>query len=372
MTRSCIFCGGEGPLTGEHVFGDWLTRIGVDLTPRAHVAGPLNRIGQEMGVTAPFRRTVRDVCGPCNHGWMARLEDAARHVLTPLILGKRGIIEPSDQGAIAAWMEKTCLVGMLMSSTEDRERGYGLSPSEYHELYDRRDSMEPLPATQVWIGRHGGQERTGSTWVTPLVVAIEGMDEPTLPQGYAMTVVLGELLLHGVRFTVPALELTLSTRGGLPPLWPRGDRIVWPGGDPVDDERFFRLSAGKELQATEPQLSVRPWTPATELPESREVGSMVELRTICGEHVVYYPAALVHEAMRGRFYAFVTSCECPRAYLIETANDGAHCKFAGGDEPIAKAYDSLEGDEYLIDREGGLFVCKRLPEYSGTGRPEVG
>lgn len=56
-------------------------------------AGPLNRIGRELGVRRPFRQTVRDVCGDCNHGWMSRLEVVAQRVLTPFILGQPGQIE---------------------------------------------------------------------------------------------------------------------------------------------------------------------------------------------------------------------------------------------------------------------------------------
>ena len=102
MPAACAFCGRTGKLTGEHVLGDWLSRIGLDLDPVAHATGPLNRMGREVGVTPPFRRTVRDVCGPCNNGWMSQLEDVARRTLAPLILGEPGRLAREDQGAIAA------------------------------------------------------------------------------------------------------------------------------------------------------------------------------------------------------------------------------------------------------------------------------
>jgi hypothetical protein len=131
LPSTCAFCGATGKLTGEHVLGDWLSRIGVNLDPVAHVTGPLNRIVREVGVTPPFRRTVRDVCGPCNNGWMSRLEDVARRVLTPFILGESGKLARADQGAIAAWLQKTALVAMLVSSEQARAGGYGLPPAEY-------------------------------------------------------------------------------------------------------------------------------------------------------------------------------------------------------------------------------------------------
>jgi hypothetical protein len=87
---------------------------------------------------------------------------------------------------------------------------------------------------------------------------------------------------------------------------------------------------------------------------------MVELPTICGQHVVHYPTRLVNDAMRGRFYAFMTACECPTAYLIHTEVDGAHCKAADTAEAISALYESLPGEEYVIADQHGLFTCKQL------------
>jgi hypothetical protein len=285
MPTMCVFCGTAGKPTGEHVLGDWLTRIGLKLDPVAHLTGPLNRIGRDVGVTPPFRRTVRDVCGPCNHGWMSQLEVVAQRVLTPLILGEAGTIARADQGAVAAWLQKTALVAMLVSSKDERVSGYGLPSQEYHELYDRREAMEPLTASQVWIGQYVGDSRLASIWATPVVVAIEGLPEPDLPQGYAITLVLGELLLQGVRFTTPSLQLDVTARDRFAQLWPVIAEVAWPPSTPVDDAAFLPLAAGKDLPVAEPHLTLQPWKPATELTESKLVGSMVELPTICGRHV---------------------------------------------------------------------------------------
>ncbi len=48
---------------------------------------------------------------------------------------------------------------------------------------------------------------------------------------------------------------------------------------------------------------------------------------------------MVHEAMRGRFYAFGRVCECPTTYLIHTEPDGAHCKAADTVEAISDLYE---------------------------------
>jgi hypothetical protein len=356
---TCVFCGFSGKLTGEHVFGDWLTRIGLGLEPVPHAAGRLNRIGRGLGVRPPFRQTVRDVCGACNHGWMSRLELAAQRGLTPFILGEFGTIGPDDQGLIAAWVQKTALVAMLVSPEEERAAGYGLPAAEYRELHAMRDQAQPLPASQFWIGQYDGV-RDWSVRVTPLVVAVEDLPEPDQPQGYAMTIVLGALILRGVRFTTPSLQLEVTTRQELPQLWPSMGPVAWPDGAVVDDATFLSFTAGKEVRSLEQHIGLRPWKPATDLEDSRAVGGMVELPTTCGQHVVYYPIRLVDEAMCGRFYAFMIVCECPTAYLIHTEANGAHCKAADTADAISAMYEGLPGEEYVIEDEHGVFSYKRL------------
>jgi hypothetical protein len=364
---ACAFCGFSGKLTGEHVFGDWLSRIGLDLEPTPHGAGPLNRLGQELGVRPPFRQKVKDVCATCNHGWMSKLEVIAQRVLTPLILGEPSEIAATDAGAVTAWVQKTALTAMLVSSEMAREAGYGLPASKYHALWTLRNKAQPLPASRFWVGRYTGQSRLASTWVTPLVVTSAGLPEPAQPHGYAMTVLLGQLIVQGVRFTTPSLEVDVSTQQALPQLWPATGLIAWLGGAPVDDAAFLGFAGGKDIRSAEPHIEVLPWKSATELAASQFAGALIKLPTICGKHVVYYPAVLVGEATRGRFYAFTTSCECGTAYRIETEADGAHCKSAGDPAVITEHYDALPGEEYEIEDEGGSFRCKRLPGLPSEG-----
>jgi hypothetical protein len=167
-TRQCAFCGSAGPLTREHVLGNWLSRIGLGSGPVENYAGPLNRMPVPMGVSAAFQQSVKNVCCSCNNGWMGSLEETAQRVLTPLILGETGRIELEDQPVIAMWLQKTALVSMLLSSARAREDGYGLPPSEFALLFQRRAALEPLPSSVFWAGRYKGDLQVGSVWVTPL------------------------------------------------------------------------------------------------------------------------------------------------------------------------------------------------------------
>lgn len=361
MSDPCAFCGSIEPLTREHVFGQWVSKIGLDLSPVRHKAGPLNGLPRDMGEQPPYRQTVKKFCASCNNGWMSQLEGAAQRVLTPLVLGELGAIASEDQAVIAMWAQKTALTAMLLSSEEQREGGYGLSQAEYRALYERRDRMEPLDASRFWVGRYEGMAGFWAVRVTPLAVRIPGAPEPDLPQGYAMTIVLGELILHGLRFTTPALEVDVTMDLGMPQLWPSHVSVSWPAGQPCTEASFLRFADVKMLRSTFEHVELRPWTPAAELPPSAIVDGKVRLPALCGKHALYYPIALLEEAFRGRFYAFATGCECPIAYLIQTESDGAHCKAAGALDGISEMYERLPGDEVFIRDETGGFVCKRLP-----------
>ncbi|SDO66022.1 hypothetical protein SAMN04487788_0484 [Microbacterium testaceum StLB037] len=360
MPDPCAFCGSTEPLTREHVFGQWVSKIGLDLSPVQHGAGPLNGMPRDMGEQPPFRQTVKSFCASCNNGWMSRLEVAAQRVLTPLILGGSATIAPADQAVIAAWIQKTALTAMLISSKEQRESGYGLSPVEYRALYELREMMQPLDASRFWVGRYEGPAGFWAVRVTPLSVRLPGIAEPDLPQCYLMTIILGGLALQGLRFTTPALEIEMTSELGMPQLWPSRVPVSVPAGQPCTRASFLRFADGKLLQSGVEHVELRPWTHAAELPQSTIVGGKVRVPTLCGKHFFYYPVALLEQAFRGRFYVFMTACECQTAYLIQTEPDGAHCKAAGAADDIGHIYENVPGDEFLIQDETGEFVCKEV------------
>lgn len=361
MASLCIFCGGGGKMTAEHVLPDWLGDIGLPMDPVQPSSRWLNRSPRLLGPPMPpFRTTVRQVCASCNNGWMSRLETVARRVLAPVILGEPQIILEADQPAVAAWTLKTVLVSFWVSPAEHRADGYGVPPSEYAALYGQRELLAPPDDVQMWIGRYSGEERRTVVQGTPMVVRVEGLPEPDGPQGYGMNIALGDLFLQGVRFTTPSLELDLRTVQGLAQIWPVRGPVTWPSGGTVDDETFEAVCKGLNLKTAEPHVLLQHWRVATDLSDSQAEGDTVRLPTPCGRHYVYYPGVLAAEAMRGGFYTFMTACECAKAYLVRTEPDGAHFKAEGSPEAIEARYEALPGDELVIEDERGTFVCKQM------------
>jgi hypothetical protein len=292
---------------------------------------------------------------------MSALEVVAKKVLAPLIVGSKGSIVESDQAWIAMWVQKTTLIGMLVSSAEEKSSGHRLPPDDYRGLYLIRDRGTPLPNSQFWIGRYRGEQRMASVWATPMITRIDGLAQPNGPQAYLMTVILGEVILQGVRFTTPELQFDLTPGGGLSQIWPSIGPVDWPASESVDDEAFVqRITRGHHLKSTLPGIALRPWRPATDLPESTTDGSKVRLPTPCGKHHVYYPAALAREALRGAFHYFGTACECGKAYLVRTEADGTHFKAEDTWRAIEAAYEAIPGDEVVFEDGEGEFRCKRI------------
>lgn len=312
-----------------------------------------------MGVSAPFKTTVKNVCKTCNNGWMGSIEGVAKRVLTPLILGESRQIDEGDQCVIALWAQKTALVSMLLSSAEDRAQGYGLPQPEYNLLYARREALEPLPFSQFWVGRYAGSFQLGSVWVTPLSVQIDGLPDSVMPHAYAMTIALGALLIHGIRYTNPQFERRTDPRRQLVPIWPSAEVITLASHAGINDETFLRLARGREFELSDPAFRLQPWRPATDLAASTLNGPVVELPALCGKHVLQYPVDLVHEAGRGRSYWFMVGCACDIAYLIHTEHDGAHARAADSAERIEEMYESLDGPEFLIQNGDAQFFVKR-------------
>jgi hypothetical protein len=274
-----------------------------------------------------------------------------------MIRGESRRIPFDDQVLIAAWTCKTALISLLLSSTEAQP---GVPPSEYTELYEQRDRMEPLPFSQYWIGSYSGDQRPSSLWVTPFVIeVIDASSPPDIPSGYAMTLVLGRLLVQGVRFTIPLLEVEVTTGWGFLDIWPPTDTFPWPTAGVADDATLDRMNEAQTLITQIKGVRLSPFKPATELPASTGEDDLVRLPLYCGKHEACYPAGLAQETPRtGKNYVFLTGCECPYGYIIRTEADGAHMKRWGESEAIEAAYEEWPGEEFVIEDEHGVFFFK--------------
>lgn len=92
--------------------------------------------------------TVRKICGPCNSGGMAELEQESRPVIGKLVSGSDAISLDRDGMRLATtWGTKTLLVSQLMAEREPPI----VETTQYLQFFRDR---APLPDSKVWAGSY--------------------------------------------------------------------------------------------------------------------------------------------------------------------------------------------------------------------------
>jgi hypothetical protein len=210
----------------EHLFPDWLNGV-LPAGKRVRYVPFDAALGQQPVAGRPSKKPAtrknKVVCIPCNTGWMAVIEQEAKRLMEPMILGDPATLTPADQLHIATWATMRAYVweersGDRVSTDEDRSI-----------LYEQR---RPSGNTRVRLAAFQGAPGE-------LVVAIYNLpvfDDPAPPDNrpvaYAATIVLGALIIQVVGRPTSeyrAFETVGVTNDAtvqiLPPVIPRGE---WP------------------------------------------------------------------------------------------------------------------------------------------------
>jgi hypothetical protein len=222
--RNCIFCGSAGPLHLEHAAPQWLLTAVQD-------AG-----GGEPGITYAWfgpeeeprtwrgpEITVRNVCDPCNHGWMSALENVTKPIVKPLLADLTFSLGTDEQGVLARWALKTAMVfASIVNSPAFTQSEREAVASAAHV---------PLDGIRVWIGRHAVSNEMyfgGRRLLNP--VPIDPREEGSeLVDGFEATLGLGRVVLQLLRLRrregATGRHHTLHIRPGP---WDRALTQVWP------------------------------------------------------------------------------------------------------------------------------------------------
>lgn len=75
-TRTCAYCGVDGPFTREEVFARFAVRTAAPVKFRSTASG------RDWLLSPP---AVRDVCAPCNNGPLSELDNAAKPIIERLL-----------------------------------------------------------------------------------------------------------------------------------------------------------------------------------------------------------------------------------------------------------------------------------------------
>lgn len=138
---ACVFCGSRGSLTEEHVFGDWLRKLGF--------TGEGLREWSTDGVSTlqkggPFSKKLKIVCTRCNTVWMKGMEDSAKPLLVEMFQSNRVELNEAAQRDLARWAFKTIVTSSYVDRQGDRV------PTVHRRAFHQTD--EPPLGVVVRIG----------------------------------------------------------------------------------------------------------------------------------------------------------------------------------------------------------------------------
>jgi hypothetical protein len=145
VKRRCIFCDGAKKTTKEDVWPKWTSELMRSYLPAFQgVTVVRNDIPERLEPDVTALANV--VCHVCNNGWMSRLENRVKPLLSRMIVGDVGIpLTTRDQELLASWAFKTAL--LLDHIYPKNRRRY--TPDLYHKYYRER---RPPSYCHIWTG----------------------------------------------------------------------------------------------------------------------------------------------------------------------------------------------------------------------------
>ncbi|TVS86044.1 hypothetical protein [Mycobacterium helveticum] len=249
----CIFCGAQPPLSGEHIFGDWLRKLGnTGEGVREIIPGDGSEpIIQRGGM---FSKKLKIVCSACNSEWMSQLEEAAKPLLVRMFSlpflpyqHPQIVLDTSDQVALARWAFKTVVIAAYVGRRET-------FPAPHCKEFCSTSS--PPQHVQIWTGTasvpnhpiHG--EHLAEAQFQPMELNTSSPDGSTIFPGYkshlrlfnVVFVVMGYVADTDIARFDPSKDL----RRMLTPLWPPNqDDVVWP--PPANVDKIGGMSVLEQL-----------------------------------------------------------------------------------------------------------------------------
>lgn len=238
----CIFCDKDHTdghkLSGEHLWPQWIKKILPIGPENRHSSLPISygRVGDAVFIEPDYiqrtgnaaGRKIKVPCTQCNNGWMSRIENEARPILTPLIVGDNATISTEDQKKIAAWAAlRTIIIEFDDPST------IAVSPTMRKQI--AKDG-EPDSNWDVWIGTLRKAENRnfvhhGAAAAPPITLLFA--DPKTMAKNTQTTaIILGRLYLLTFSTFMPAvrdvLKIPAGSAAALRKVWPAQSEIQAP------------------------------------------------------------------------------------------------------------------------------------------------
>jgi hypothetical protein len=234
--RTCLFCGAAGPLTREHIYGDWLRNLGYTGDGvREIIPGDGSQPVIQPG--GPFSKRLKIVCYPCNNEWMSGMETAAQPLLTAMF-NTRGTsvrLDDAAQLTLARWAFKTVAVTAQVSRPT-------LFPLTH--CHDFHQADQPPQHVQIRIGAASiptfeRGEQLAESRFEPRTATITSAGQttsfPFYRASFRLLTVVFDILGYVAQANMLNIDPTDDLKRALLPLWPsEHPNIWWPPATSLD------------------------------------------------------------------------------------------------------------------------------------------
>lgn len=188
----CIFCGSPGRLSKEHVLAQhWRNVLDAEITGLYNQGWILDSDGNVVDTSREFPKraayswTSSQVCQVCNNGWMSRLEEQVKPLLSAMALGEPVDLSPIDARLVCKWVAKTALV---LESLDDHPKAMNFELNA--DVMKLDVETDRPPQFLIWLDAVDGDNRHSSMISTPFHV-LAGNHECAGHYWRVATVVLG-------------------------------------------------------------------------------------------------------------------------------------------------------------------------------------
>jgi hypothetical protein len=194
----------------------------------------------------PRSRRVKLICERCNNNWMSRLQEWAKPILLPLILGEKIVLSRDAQRIVAGW----CAMSVMTADFFFPDR-HAVPQTHRDHLRDRCEA--PPDTWKIWIGNYK-REKWKAHWAKQSmpISSKEHIPEITAggfprPNTQATTLVFGQLYVHVFSSLFPIMVAKTSITGKgiekVAQIWPiREDFVAWPF-NPMSDRDADNIAA---------------------------------------------------------------------------------------------------------------------------------
>lgn len=219
--KCCLACGEplHGQRAREHILPKWLQRhLGISelQVEPSHFDTETGQLIRSRPPQPLDQFVEGRICGPCNSGWMSRLENDAKRLMLPLLNSSRGIrdLTHREQSIVARWAVKTAFVLNSANDTEVRVSG------AHMEWIRNRKGLPPN--VSVVANQHNHTRAfnwlQGNSWHV-YGRQVEPLEEARKLHAYTISFQIADLLLLVGYWPLPGWGLGIWP-GVHFPLWP--------------------------------------------------------------------------------------------------------------------------------------------------------